>query len=317
MTTETGGTPEAPGTAAGTGKTGPARPGDAPRAGDPANTGDAARTDDAPRAATAAPVPYAELFRLDGRRVAVVGGASGIGRESVRALAAQGAEVIVADRDPEGAAETARIAAADSPAPGRVTPYPLDVLDGDAVRTAAGRWGPLDGLVVTVGVNVRKRIADYTLDEFDRVIALNLRAYLSLIQSVAPGMAARGGGSVVGLASMRAFQVEPGQSVYAASKAGLVQFLRTAAAEWGPRGVRFNAVAPGVVRTPLTDQIAADPAWYDAYARASALQRWAHPQEIAGAVAYLVSDAATFVTGSVLTVDGGWTAVDGRYEPSV
>ncbi|WP_069883883.1 SDR family NAD(P)-dependent oxidoreductase [Streptomyces luteocolor] len=264
---------------------------------------------------------YADLFRLDGRRVAVVGGASGIGREAVRALAAQGAEVIVADRDEKGAARTARLAAAERPAPGRpsgtATPHHLDVLDPGAVRDAVAAWGPLDGLVVTVGVNVRKRIADYSLADFDRVVALNLRAYLTLVQAVAPGMAERGHGSVVGFASMRAFQVEPGQSVYAASKAGLVQLLRTAAAEWGPRGVRFNAIAPGVVRTPLTDQIAADPAWYEAYAQASALRRWAGPEEIAGAVAYLVSDAATYVTGAVLTVDGGWTAVDGRYDPDV
>ncbi|MGW8380885.1 SDR family oxidoreductase [Streptomyces sp. ODS28] len=266
---------------------------------------------------------YSRLFRLDGRRVAVVGGGGGIGREAVRALAAQGAEVTVADRDAAGAEETARLAAEDvqrEPAPGgppgTATPYALDVLDPEALRTAADAWGALDGLVVTVGVNVRKRIADYSMEEFDRVIALNLRAHFSLIQAVAPGMAERGGGSVVSFASMRAFQVEPGQGAYAASKAGLVQLLRTAAAEWGPRGVRFNAVAPGVVRTPLTDQIAADPEWYDAYARASALQRWARPAEVAGAVAYLVSDASTYVTGSVLTVDGGWTAVDGRYEPS-
>ncbi len=130
-------------------------------------------------------------------------------------------------------------------------------------------------------------------------------------------MAERGRGSVVGIASMRAFQVEPGQGAYAASKAGLIQLLRTAAAEWGPRGVRFNAVAPGVVRTPLTDQIAADPQWYRAYAEANALKRWAGPEEIAGAVVYLVSDAATYVTGSVLTSTAGWTAVDGRYDPSV
>ncbi|WP_244900857.1 SDR family NAD(P)-dependent oxidoreductase [Streptomyces nanshensis] len=266
-------------------------------------------------------VTYADLFRLDGRRIAVVGGASGIGRESARALAAQGAEVLVADRDVAGAEETARLAAAERPAPGAetgaVSVHPLDVLDEAAVRTTADGWGALDGLVVTVGANVRKRMADYTLGDFDRVVALNLRAYLTLVQSVAPGMAERGRGSVVGLASMRAFQVEAGQSVYAASKAGLVQLLRTAAAEWGPRGVRFNAVAPGVVRTPLTDQIAADPQWYEAYARASALGRWAGAEEIAGAVAYLVSDASTYVTGSVLTVDGGWTAVDGRYEPSL
>ncbi len=264
---------------------------------------------------------YADLFRLDGKSVAVVGGASGIGREAVRALAAHGAQVLVADRDFEGASETARLAALEAPAPGRrtgaVSAHHLDVLDPDAVHAAAAEWGALDGLVVTVGANVRKRITDYTAADFDRVIALNLRSYLTLVQAVAPAMAERGRGSVVGLASMRAFQVEAGQSVYAASKAGLVQLLRTAAAEWGPQGVRFNAVAPGVVRTPLTDQIAADPEWYDAYARASALQRWASAEEIAGAVTYLVSDASTFVTGSVLTVDGGWTAVDGRYEPSV
>ncbi|MGW5867780.1 SDR family NAD(P)-dependent oxidoreductase [Streptomyces sp. NPDC055239] len=265
---------------------------------------------------------YGNLFRLDGRRVAVVGGASGIGREAARALVAQGAHVIVADRDTEGAAETAALAVGDGEAAsGRVTgtavTHSLDVLDPDAVRSAVAAWGALDGLVVTVGANVRKRIADYGLDEFDRVIALNLRSYLTLIQAVAPGMAERGRGSVVGFASMRAFQVEPGQGPYAASKAGLVQLLRTAAAEWGPQGVRFNAVAPGVVRTPLTDQIAADPAWFDAYAQASALKRWARADELAGAVAYLVSDASTFVTGTVLSVDGGWTAVDGRYDPSV
>ncbi|WP_405483204.1 SDR family NAD(P)-dependent oxidoreductase [Streptomyces sp. NBC_00009] len=260
---------------------------------------------------------YANLFRLDGRRIAVVGGAGGIGREAVRALVAQGADVVVADRDEKGAEQTVALAGADTDRSGTACAYALDVLDPEAVRAAADAWGPLDALVVTVGANVRKRIADYTLDEFDRVIALNLRAYVSLVQAFAPGMAERGRGSIVGFASMRAFQVEPGQSVYAASKAGLIQFLRTAAAEWGPRGVRFNAVAPGVVRTPLTDQIAADPAWYDAYAQASALKRWARADELAGAVAYLVSDASTYVTGSVLTVDGGWTAVDGRYDPAL
>ncbi len=94
-----------------------------------------------------------------------------------------------------------------------------------------------------------------------------------------------------------------------------MQLVRTAAAELGGAGVRVNAIAPGVVETPLTRQITAVADWYDAYAAKSALGRWAQPSELAGAVVYLASDASSFVTGSLLLVDGGWTAVDGRYEP--
>ena len=104
--------------------------------------------------------------------------------------------------------------------------------------------------------------------------------------------------------------VEPGQGVYAATKAGLVQLLRAAAAELGPQGVRLNAIAPGVVETPLTAQIRAVPEWADAYATKSALGRWSRPDELAGAVVYLASDASSFVTGTQLVVDGGWTAID-------
>jgi NAD(P)-dependent dehydrogenase (short-subunit alcohol dehydrogenase family) len=247
---------------------------------------------------------YQGLFRLDGRRAVVVGAGSGIGREAARALAAHGAEVVCADRDAEAAAST-----------GAGTPYPLDVLDRDAVRKAAADLGPVDVLVFTAATNVRKRLLDYADAEFDRVVELNLRASFDLVRAFGGPMAARGRGSIIGFTSIRAVTVEPGQGVYAATKAGLVQLLRTAAAELGPLGVRVNAIAPGVVETPLTTQIRADPAWEAAYAAKSALGRWAQPSELAGAVVYLASDAASFVTGSVLTVDGGWTAVDGRYEP--
>ena len=157
--------------------------------------------------------------------------------------------------------------------------YELDVLDRDAVRAAADDLGEVDVLVFTTGRNVRKRLLDYGDDEFDQVIALNLRASFDLVRAFGAGMADRGRGSIIGTASIRSLVVEPGQGVYAATKAGLVQLLRTAAAELGPRGVRVNALAPGVVETPLTAPIAAVPEWYDAYARKSALGRWAQPSE--------------------------------------
>jgi NAD(P)-dependent dehydrogenase (short-subunit alcohol dehydrogenase family) len=249
---------------------------------------------------------YTKLFRLDGRHVVVVGAGSGIGRESALALAAHGARVTCADRDLAAARETAGDAS---------TAYELDVLDDAAIERAVADLDPVDALVFTAATNVRKRILDYTADEFDRVVALNLRASFQLIRAFGRGMAERGRGSIIGFSSIRGTTVEPGQSVYAATKAGLVQLLRTAAAELGPSGVRANAIAPGVVETPLTAQIKADQGWYDAYAQKGALGRWAQPNELAGAVVYLASDASSFVTGSVLAVDGGWTAVDGRFEP--
>ncbi|GAA0535660.1 3-oxoacyl-ACP reductase [Saccharopolyspora subtropica] len=251
---------------------------------------------------------YARLFRLDGRKAVVVGAGSGIGRESALALAAHGAEVVCADRDAQAAETTA--AAGDA-----LSAYELDVLDGQAVVRAAAELGAVDVLVFTAAVNVRKRLLDYTAEEFDKVVSLNLRASFDLVRAFGAGMAERGRGSIIGFSSIRAATVEPGQGVYAATKAGLVQLLRTAAAELGPSGVRLNAIAPGVVETPLTAQISAVPEWYEAYAGKSAFGRWSRPQELAGAVVYLASDASSFVTGSQLFVDGGWTAIDGRYTP--
>ncbi|MGH3656205.1 MAG: SDR family NAD(P)-dependent oxidoreductase [Micromonosporaceae bacterium] len=251
---------------------------------------------------------YSRLFRLDGRRAVVIGAGSGIGRESALALAAHGADVVCADRDLDAARLTVE-------AGGGRHAYQLDVLDSAAVTSAAAALGPVDVLVFTAATNVRKRLLDYTTAEFDQVVSLNLRASFDLVRGFGAPMAERGRGSIIGFSSIRAVAVEPGQGVYAATKAGLVQLLRTAAAELGPSGVRVNAIAPGVVDTPLTAQIRAQPEWSQAYASKSALGRWSRADELAGAVVYLASDASSFVTGSQLFVDGGWTAIDGRYTP--
>ncbi|SMD13670.1 SDR family NAD(P)-dependent oxidoreductase [Kibdelosporangium aridum] len=250
---------------------------------------------------------YTKLFRLDGRKAVVLGAGSGIGRESALALAAHGASVICADVNFAAAQETASMIDADA--------YEINLLDSEAVAAAAAALGEVDAVVLTAAMNVRKRLLDYSRDEFDRVVALNLGATFDVVRAFGSRMVERGRGSIIGFSSIRGTTVEPGQSVYAATKAGLVQLFRTAAAEFGPFGVRVNAIAPGVVETPLTAQIKSDPGWYQAYADKGALGRWAKPSEMAGAVVYLASDAASFVTGAVIAVDGGWTAVDGRFNP--
>ncbi|HKX19897.1 MAG TPA: SDR family NAD(P)-dependent oxidoreductase [bacterium] len=259
---------------------------------------------------------YASMFRLDGRVALVVGAASGIGQASAQALAGLGAEVVCADVDRAGAETTARLIKDTG---GRAEADQVDVSrEQDVVRLVAGvgeRHKALAACVVTPAVNARKPILKYTADDLDRVLTVNLKGTFFVLREAGRLMAGRGGGSIVAFASIRAVQVEPGQSVYSATKAGIVQLCRTLAAELGPQGVRVNAVAPGVVDTPLTRQIKTDEAWYRAYAERNALGRWASPEEIAGPVAFLASDAARYITGSVLFVDGGWTAIDGRFTP--
>jgi len=261
---------------------------------------------------------YAGMFDLSGRDALVLGAGSGIGREAAIALAAFGARVTCADINLDAASQTAALAgqqAALAASGAGATAIELDLLDETAVEAAAAQHPDTDILVFTAATNVRKRILDYSAAEASRVTDLNLRGPFGLLRAFGARMVARGRGSVIGFTSIRAATTEPGQAMYAATKAGLVQLLRTAAAEWGPAGVRVNLIAPGVVETPLTRQIQDAPQWYAAYADKTVLGRWAQPGELAGAVVYLASDAASYVTGSVLTVDGGWTAADGRFTP--
>lgn len=261
--------------------------------------------------------PNASLFSLAGKAVALVGAGSGIGEASARACAAQGAAVACLDLDLDAAE---RVAREIREAGGTAMAGSLDIRDGDdterALSAASEALGGLHGVVCTPGVNVRKPLLDYTADEFQKVVDVNLKGSFNVLRSGARVLLRGGrGGSIVLFASIRAHAVEPGQSVYAATKAGVIQLARTGAAELGGSGVRVNIVAPGVVETPLTAPIKAHPDWYRAYATKSALGRWGQPHELAGPTAFLLSDASAFMTGAVLYVDGGWTAVDGRFQP--
>ena len=253
---------------------------------------------------------YSSMFDLTDKTALVVGAGSGIGEASAHGLAAFGASVVCADVNGEAANNTAKEIGAE-----RADALELDMTDPDSVRTAVESVGTPDVLVSTPSVNVRKLILEITDEEFDRVIELNLKGTFRLIRDFGRGMAERGSGSIIAFSSIRGQVVEPGQGIYAATKAGTVQMLRALASEVGPRGVRVNAIAPGVVETPLTAQIKSSPDWYDSYAAKSILGRWAKPHEMVGMVVYLASEASSYVTGGFMLVDGGWTAADGRFTP--
>ncbi|MBA4117185.1 MAG: SDR family oxidoreductase, partial [Rubrobacter sp.] len=223
-----------------------------------------------------------------------------------------GARVFCADLDAANAEETVR-EIRDQGGDGEA--LELDMRHTESVKAAAGQVGAPDVLVSTPSMNVRKPLLEVTDEEFDRVVDLNLKGTFRLVREFGRSMAERGSGSIIAFSSIRAQVVEPGQGVYAATKAGTLQMFRALAAELGGRGVRVNVVAPGVVETPLTAQIKEQPEWYEAYADKSILGRWAQPSEMVGAVVFLASGASSYVTGSFMLVDGGWTAADGRFTP--
>lgn len=255
---------------------------------------------------------YKKLFDLTGRKALVVGAGSGIGEAAALGLAAHGAHVLCGDINVEAAQNATEAIKAKG---GSAEMLPFDMRDGDCVVKTMAGLPDLDVLVSTPAINVRKPLLQMTEEEFDRVIDLNLKGTFRLITAAGRNMVKRGKGSIIAFSSIRALTVEPGQGAYSATKAGVLQMCRTLAAELGPAGVRVNAIGPGVVDTPLTAPIAGNKDWYDAYAQKSALGRWAKPHEMAGAVVFLASDAGSFVTGSLMIVDGGWTAVDGRFMP--
>jgi NAD(P)-dependent dehydrogenase (short-subunit alcohol dehydrogenase family) len=258
------------------------------------------------------PDVYGSLFDLSGKRAVVIGAGSGIGEAGARALAAHGAEVLCADLS-EDAAKAVALDITNSG--GSAATAMVDVGERASVENVLESFGSIDILVTTPAINVRKRLLDLSEEEAERVLALNLMGTFRTIKAAGRSMVASGGGSIIAISSIRSQVVEPGQGMYAATKAGVLQMIRTLAAELGPDGVRANALAPGVVETPLTEQIKSHPEWYNAYAAKGALGRWAQPIEMAGPIVFLGSDAASYVTGSLLVVDGGWLAVDGRFTP--
>jgi NAD(P)-dependent dehydrogenase (short-subunit alcohol dehydrogenase family) len=236
-----------------------------------------------------------DYFNVKNKIVAIIGAASGIGKATSLEFAKQGATVHCFDINAAGVQSVVK-----------------QIKESGCI---VQRHNQLDAVICTPSVNVRKSLLTYSSDEFDKVVSLNLKGSFNVLRTAGRHMTQAGAGSIVLFSSIRSQVVEPGQSVYAATKAGIVQLVRTAAAEFGPSGVRVNALAPGIVETPLTEPIKSVPDWYEAYAAKTVLGRWATPEEMVGPIIFLSSDASSYVTGTVLFADGGWTAADGRYQP--
>ncbi len=241
-----------------------------------------------------------------GRTAIVTGAASGIGREATRLLSGRGASIVAVDLDP----------AVEELASERVAPLQGDTSVSDtaerAVAVARERFGGLDCLINNSGYIVWKPLAETTDEDWDRVMAVNVRSMFLFSRAAAPVLEARGGGAIVNTASISGLVGLPAQVAYCASKGAVVQLTRVLAVELAPAGIRVNAVAPGAVDTRFLHQIvdsADDPAALSASIAAShPLGRIATAEEIARTIVFLASDEAAFVTGAILSVDGGYTA---------
>lgn len=259
-------------------------------------------------AAYAAGGRYDQLFRLDDRKIVVIGAAGGIGQAVAEGIAAHGAQLVAVDRNQELAdAAIAPVLAAGGQAVAAV----CDMMDAASIDALVEAHADADSVIIMPAGLVRKRLDEQTESEIDFQMDLNIKYTLLVARGFAAHMAARGGGSIVGISSIRARVAEAASGMYAASKAALVMLMRSLGVEFGAQGVRFNTIAPSPVATPLTADVRAKQEWVDQVAERSMLKRWAQPADFVGAAVFLASDASAFVTGADLLVDGGWTATDG------
>ncbi|MEU7766574.1 glucose 1-dehydrogenase [Nocardia sp. NPDC049190] len=248
------------------------------------------------------------LFDLKGRVVVVTGASSGLGAHFARRLAGEGARVVLAARRRD------RIDTLAAELPDALAVECDVTSEDDCARLVAStveRYGAIDVLVNNAGVSKPARVEDETVADFRRVIEVNLVATYSLSRHIGTLMAERGQGSIVNIASvvgMVGLGRMP-QASYAASKAGVVNLTRELAAQWARSGVRVNAIAPGFFPSEMTEALFNDPKGEAWVAKLTPMGRGGRAGELDGALLYLASDASSYVTGSVIPVDGGWTAV--------
>lgn len=236
----------------------------------------------------------AAMFDFSGKSVLVSGGTSGIGRAVAQSFVTAGADVVAAGLP------------AGQEALNGVRTEVLDVADHDSVRRLVDGMPQLDILVNAAGII--RRDDEFDAEVFSHVLDINLAGTMRLCQAAKAKLSRRGNGAIVNLASMLSFFGAPRAPGYSASKGGVSQLTRSLAVAWAAEGIRVNAVAPGWISTPLTEALQNDAARSAQLLSRTPFGRWGTPEDVAGPILFLCSDAASFITGAILPVDGGYSA---------
>ena len=250
-----------------------------------------------------------EIFSLKNKISMVTGSSKGLGHATALALAAAGSDIAVCGRnqgDVDKVVEEVRALGREAAG------FIFDVTQKESVRQAADailtRFGRIDILFNNAGTNYRVPVLEYPEEEWDRIIATNLKAYYLVAQAVVPQMVERRYGKVINMSSIFGHVALPNQLAYASSKGGVEQMTKVMALEWAKSGVRVNAIAPTYFGTEMVKQILQDKERFDFINDRTPMGRWGEIKEIEGLVVFLASSASDFITGQSLVIDGGWTA---------
>jgi 2-deoxy-D-gluconate 3-dehydrogenase len=245
-------------------------------------------------------------FRLDGKVALVTGSASGIGAAIAIALANAGADVVCHGRSDSGRSTVSEVVRLGRRSFGIQADLADRATHAELIAETIKRFGRLDILVNNAGLIRRAPAVEYSDEDWDELLAVNLSAVFRLSREAGKHMLERGSGSIVNIASLLSFQGGIRVPAYAASKGGVAQLTKALANEWAPRGVTVNAIAPGYIATKNTDALRADPERSRQILERIPAGRWGEASDIAGATLFLASDASRYVNGHVLVVDGGW-----------
>ncbi|MCU1558138.1 MAG: hypothetical protein JWN09_2133 [Microbacteriaceae bacterium] len=250
------------------------------------------------------------MDRYEGYHVLITGSSRGIGFAFAEGYLREGACVVLNGRDAASLdAAKAELGARQSGAVDRIRAVVFDVTDETAVESAIGALPPMDVLVNNAGVQLRAPILEMTIAEWRAVVDIDLVGAFVVARAVAPGMLARGTGSIINICSVQSSIVRPTTSPYAAAKAGLAGLTKAMCAEWAPLGLRVNGIAPGYIATELNAALTGDPDFSTWVESRTPARRWGNEDDLVGPALWLASDEARFVNGQIIYVDGGITAV--------